>query len=260
MNNKFDVKIINNYFKDVKKYKLLSVQEEIDLCNKIKDGDKKAADLLVKSNLKFVVSVAKQYQGCGLPLEDLISEGNLGLIKSVDKFDNTVGVKFTSYAVWWIRQSILASLGENARVIRLPFNIINKINELKKELSNNADDMEIQDKLNKYENLRCTSINDMINEDGSEAHNLVSDESDSLIQDLEFNLNKVVVNKVMSELSDREKDIVKCYFGIESAHDGMTLEAIGEMYHLSKERIRQIKDKAIKKMKYGIVDYIDLVK
>lgn len=264
MNNKFDVKIINNYFKDVKKYDLLSVEEEIEICNRIKNGDKKAAEILINANLKFVVSIAKLYQGCGLPLEDLISEGNVGLMKAVGKFDNTIGVKFTSYAVWWIRQSILFSLGENARTIRLPFNIINKLNELKKELVKNSDeiDEDVLNELNRFNNLKCSSINEVINEDGDEVHNLISEDDDSLAMDFDtkFNLNKTVVSRVLSILSERERDIVKTYFGIDKEHDGSTLEHIGEKYNLSKERVRQIKEKAIKKLRYGIVDYMNLVK
>ena len=179
---------INKYFKDVKKSELLTLEKEIELAIKIQNGDKKAVDLLVESNLKFVVSIAKEYQNQGLSLSDLISEGNYGLIKAAYKFDHTKGFRFISYAVWWIRQSIIQSLNDNSRIIRLPTNVINKIYQLKQHIERFELDNEREPVYGEVLNddtdsvyfkipPNCSSLNDKINEDGDELHEIIQDSS-----------------------------------------------------------------------------------
>ena len=177
------------YFKDVRKTTLLTPDEEVDLALRIKTGDTDAVEALVQANLKFVVSIAKDYQNQGLPLADLISEGNYGLVKAASRFDHTRGFRFISYAVWWVKQSIIQSLNENARMVRLPANVINKLHSLKKEIEKFEfenerepiygeildDNMEPVDLMNYSV---CTSLNDKINEDGDELIDLISDKSD----------------------------------------------------------------------------------
>jgi len=258
----FDVEDnIGKYFKDVRKSTILTPSEEISLAERIKEGDDKAVDLLVNANLKFVISVAKEYQNQGLPLSDLISEGNYGLIKAAKRFDHEKGFRFISYAVWWIRQSILQSLNDNARMVRLPANIINKITYLNKEISkfefiNEREPVygEIFDKDKEVMDLlyfpKCLSLNETINEDGDELIELIpnNDEDDSFEID---NKVKNELQKTLSVLDEREKEIIENYFGINTDLEPMTLEAIGEKYNLTKERIRQIKEKAIRKLRHN---------
>lgn len=259
----FDVEDnIGKYFKDVRKSIILTPSEEISLAERIKEGDEKAVELLVNANLKFVISVAKEYQNQGLPLSDLISEGNYGLVKAAKRFDHEKGFRFISYAVWWIRQSILQSLNDNARMVRLPANIINKITYLNKEISkfefiNEREPVygEIFDKDKEVMDLiyypKCLSLNETINEDG--------DELIELIPNIEEEVNKMEVDtkvknelqKTLSILDEREKEIIENYFGINTELEPMTLEAIGEKYNLTKERIRQIKEKAIRKLRHN---------
>lgn len=258
----FDVEDnIGKYFKDVRKSIILTPIEEVKLAERIKQGDDKAVDLLVNANLKFVISVAKEYQNQGLPLSDLISEGNYGLIKAAKRFDHEKGFRFISYAVWWIRQSILQSLNDNARMVRLPANIINKITYLNKEISkfefiNEREPVygEIFDKDKEVMDLvyfpKCLSLNETINEDGDELIELIpnNDEDNSLEID---NKVKDELQKTLSVLDEREKEIIENYFGINTNLEPMTLEAIGEKYNLTKERIRQIKEKAIRKLRHN---------
>jgi RNA polymerase primary sigma factor len=258
----FDVEDnIGKYFKDVRKSIILTPNEEIKLAERIKEGDEKAVELLVNANLKFVISVAKEYQNQGLPLSDLISEGNYGLIKAAKRFDHEKGFRFISYAVWWIRQSILQSLNDNARMVRLPANIINKITYLNKEISkfeflNEREPVygEIFDKDKEVMDLlyfpKCLSLNETINEDGDELIELIPnlDEENQLEID---NRVKDELQKTLSVLDDREKEIIENYFGINTDFEPMTLEAIGEKYNLTKERIRQIKEKAIRKLRHN---------
>jgi RNA polymerase primary sigma factor len=259
----FDVEDnIGKYFKDVRKSIILTPSEEIRLAERIKEGDDKAVELLVNANLKFVISVAKEYQNQGLPLSDLISEGNYGLIKAAKRFDHEKGFRFISYAVWWIRQSILQSLNDNARMVRLPANIINKISYLNKEISkfefiNEREPVygEIFDKDKEVMDLiyypKCLSLNETINEDGDELIELIpnlDDEENKLEID---NKVKDELQKTLSVLDEREKEIIENYFGINTNLEPMTLEAIGEKYNLTKERIRQIKEKAIRKLRHN---------
>lgn len=261
---------VTKYFKDIKKTSLLTQEEEILLAKRIQLGDQDAIDKLVTSNLKFVISIAKEYQGQGLPLSDLINEGNYGLLKAATKFDYNKGFRFISYAVWWVKQSILESLNENARTVRLPANVINKISYLNKEIAKFEKDNErepvfgeIFDKNNEVAVLltypRCSSLNDVINEDGDEMVDLlVSDDTtnNELVIDARI---KDGLNKVLDILDERERDIIESYFGLNKEHDGMTLEAIGEKYGLTKERIRQIKFKALRKIRHNAENLYALI-
>jgi RNA polymerase primary sigma factor len=255
---------ISKYFKDVRKSELLTSEEEIKLAERILDGDEKAIDRLVNSNLKFVISVAKEYQGQGLALPDLINEGNYGLVKAATRFDHTKGFRFISYAVWWIRQSIIQSLNDNARMIRLPSNVINKISTMKKEIEKfklqNEREPIYGDLFDDEGNLidifsgpMCSSLNEAINEEGDELYLLLEDK-DALEEENFYGVDERVkdeIDKVLSSLSDREREIIECYYGINKDYDSMTLEAIGDKYNLTKERIRQIKEKAIRKIRHN---------
>lgn len=254
-------KFINNteesltkYFQEVRKKDTIDTNKEIELAKRIKAGDQKAIEELVSANLRFVIKIAKDYQNSGLPLSDLISEGNYGLITAAKRFDHTKGYKFISYAVWWIRQSILQSLNENGRMVRLPANVINKITKNKKELEKMGANFEeynheIIDIENEYPYV--LSLSSKINEDGEELIELIEDTSTErpdheLVKQDDM---KYEINQALSFLDDRERDIIECYFGLSG--ERMTLEMIGEEYNLTKERVRQIKEKAIRKLRYN---------
>lgn len=247
---------ISKYFKDVKKTVSLTPEQEVELAIKIKNGDKSAVDELVTANLKFVVSVAKDYQGQGLTLSDLINEGNYGLIKAAYRFDHTRGFKFISYAVWWIKQSIMQSLNENARIVRLPANIINKMSKLNKEFGDGCDNKnELMSDISDFDvsllnYQKTTSLNQTINEDSGEIIDLIVGDNNEETLGMSDIVKKELKN-ILSELDERERVIIESYFGINTEHDGMTLEAIGDKYGLTKERIRQIKEKAIRKLRYN---------
>jgi RNA polymerase primary sigma factor len=261
---------ISKYFKDVRKTVILTQEDEIELAKKIKNGDQKAVETLVNANLKFVVSIAKEFQGQGLPLSDLISEGNYGLIKAAHRFEHERGFRFISYAVWWVKQSIIQSLNDNARIVRLPANVINKLSYLKKEIAkfeyaNEREPVygEIFDKENEPMQLlsfpKCASLNETINEEGDELIELIAgdnQEEDLLIVDTRI---KNELNKTLETLDERERVIIECYFGINTDFEPMTLEAIGEKYSLTKERIRQIKEKAIRKLRHNAHDLYSLM-
>lgn len=253
---------IAKYFKDVRKSVILTPQEELELAIRIKNGDEKAKELLVNANLKFVVSIAKEYQGQGLSLSDLISEGNYGLIKAASRFDHDRGFRFISYAVWWVKQSIMQSLNDNARVVRLPANVINKLSKLNKELSKfeNANEREpILGEMESYDDdnhglasyQRASSLNFTINEDGDELADLIASDEIDLDEAEITEKVKIELNKTLSVLDDRERMIIESYFGVNTDCEPMTLEAIGEKYSLTKERIRQIKEKAIRKLRHN---------
>ena len=261
---------ISKYFKEVRKSKLLTAKEEIKLAKRIKNGDQKAIDELVNANLKFVVSIAKDYQGQGLSLSDLISEGNYGLIKAATKFDHKRGFRFISYAVWWVKQSIIQSLNDNARIVRLPANIINKLSFLNKEISKfeHANEREpvfgeILDKDKEIATLlsfpKCASLNDSINEDGDELIDLIPEASEDENQSIIDDRIRKELNNALSHLDEREKVIIQCYFGINTNCEPMTLEAIGEKYGLTKERIRQIKEKSIRKLRHNANGLFSLI-
>ncbi|HEX9653314.1 MAG TPA: RNA polymerase sigma factor RpoD/SigA [bacterium] len=258
---------IEKYLEEIGGFTPLPPEEEIELTRRIRKGESKALDKLVKANLRFVISVAKEYQGQGLPLQDLISEGNLGLIKAAQRFDETRGFKFISYAVWWIRQSILQALAEQSRVVRLPLNRVGAINKVGRVLerlekqygrepsmTEVADSMEMTD----YEvadvmktSARHLSLDEPFKED--EGNNLLdvleSDKyappDDSLMQES----LKEEIDKVLVTLKPREAEIIRLYFGLEGDRP-LTLEEIGEHFQLTRERVRQIKEKALRRMRH----------
>ena len=255
---------ISNYLKEVRKIDLISLEEEVELAKKISEGDKKALDKLVNANLRFVISIAKEYQGQGVPLVDLISEGNYGLIKAATKFDHTKGFRFISYAVWWVKQSILQSLSDNSRTVRLPVNIVNQLIKVKKELlqfeqENEREATDVDMDLSVLLHPTCGSLNDKINEDGDEILDLVSDDSFRK-PDEDFygdDILKSELEKTFSVLNEREKEIINMYFGIDG--QPMTLEQIGDEFNLTKERIRQIKEKALRKLKNNCISLFDFI-
>lgn len=255
--------IISRYFKDNKKPITLTPEQERDLAIRIQNGDKKAIDELVKANLKFVVTIAKEYINQGLPLTDLISEGNYGLIKAAHKFDVNKGFKFISYAVWWIRQSILFSLNENSRIIRLPTNVINKIQHLKLDVEKFEQEYQREPMYNEVLNsngdslIRVSNVslclNDNINDEGEELYNILEDKTlnhDDDYYDINYEV-KTELEELLDSLEERERKIIECYFGLNTDSEPMTLEVIGEMFNLSRERVRQIKHKALRKLRHN---------
>ena len=247
---------LSKYFKDINKTSLLTVEEETELATRIQNGDAEAIDKLVESNLKFVISVAKEFQGLGLPLTDLISEGNLGLMKAATRFDPTRGFRFISYAVYWIKQSIMQSLNENSRMIRLPANIIHKISQLTKENSTelSENDEEVYP--------TCVSLNTTFGEySGYELGDMIADDDVDNLDVLEYETERLkrAVNNTLNCLDERERGIIECYFGLNTHCEPMTLEAIGDRYDLTKERIRQIKEKAIRRLRHNNVELYSLI-
>jgi RNA polymerase primary sigma factor len=264
---------ISKYLKDVRKIDMISAEEEAVLAEKVAEGDPIATEKLVSSNLRFVISVAKEYQNQGLPLSDLISEGNLGLIKAAAKFDPTRGFRFISYAVWWVKQSIIQSLNDNARTVRLPVNVTNNVSKLKKEMAKfeqehgrkaTSNDILTDNKGNILDmsillHPTCGSLNEKINEDGDEVMDVIADDSfnrpDEDIYTDEVLKNEL--NETLSVLSERERKIIEMYFGMDGS--SMTLEQIGDEYGLTKERIRQIKEKALRKLKNNCDNLFDFM-
>ena len=255
---------ISLYFKDIKPYDLVNAEEELALAKRIKDhDDEKATEKLVMANLRFVISIAKDYQNQGMPLCDLISDGNYGLIKAAKRFDYTKGFKFISYAVHWIKQSILQSLYENTRTMRLPINIINDLMKAKREIDafeNKFGRKPYEHEVKRIKYPTCGSLNDVINEEGDELVNVVMNpnsdnpEYDNITED---GLKQDLVD-TLAILDDRERLIVDSYYGITG--ESMTLEMIGDEVNLTKERVRQIKEKALRKLRNGshrLFDYVD---
>lgn len=251
---------VSMYLKDVRKHDVLTVDEELEIAKKIAEGDEKSIEKLVSSNLRFVISIAKEYQNQGVPFADLVSEGNYGLITAAKRFDHTKGYRFISYAVWWVKQAILQSLNDNSRTVRLPANMINKLAKIKKEIEKFEMENERSPSLNEVEQVhvpKVSSLNVLVNDDGDELGSLIEDDifgRPDDITDKEHTLKKHL-EKAMSSLSDRERDIVNCYFGIYG--EPMTLEAIGDEFDLTKERIRQIKESAIRKIRNNVGDIFD---
>jgi len=259
---------VDKYLKDVSKYNLITSEEEIELAKRIKKGDQIAVEKLVRSNLRFVISVAKQYQNMGLEFEDLISEGNIGLVKAAHKFDETKGFKFISYAVWWIRQSILKAIGEKSRIVYLPLNKINSITKIKKaiillekELNREPTISEISEftkiKKNEIEDYfkyssRHISMDNPINEQGDNLYDIFENPTSKRPDDnLILDSIKMNIKTVLSSLSDREAFILEKHFGLNN-EPPMSLEDIAELLGLTKERIRQIKQKSLQKIKYSM--------
>ncbi len=257
---------LDKYLQEIARVDLLSPEEEVELARQIKKGDAKSLTKLIKSNLRFVVSVSKQYQNQGLSLPDLINEGNLGLIKAAQRFDETKGFKFISYAVWWIRQSILQALAEQARIVRLPLNkigSINKINQAFNKLEQVYERQPTSDEIaheleiapqdvkeamrtsNKHISMDAP-LND--EDDGTLYDILLVDETPIPDKALIHESLRVEIERTLSTLTRREADIIKLYYGL-SGKQAQTLEEIGEEFTLTRERVRQIKEKAIKRLK-----------
>lgn len=258
---------LEKYLQEIGHQDLLTADDEVELAQQIKKGDRKALERLTKANLRFVVSVAKQYQNKGLSLPDLINEGNLGLIKAAERYDETRGFKFISYAVWWIRQSILQAIAEQSRIVRLPLNQVGSVNRIAREL-------------NKFEqeNERKPSVEEMADridlpeekiaeamkinthhvsmdapfadgEDNSLLDFLPNTDSPSTDNVLDQESLRTEIGRVLDVLNDREQKVIKAFFGI--GMQEMTLEEIGDKYNLTRERVRQIKEKAIRRLRYN---------
>jgi RNA polymerase primary sigma factor len=257
---------LDKYLQEIGKEELISVEEEVELAQRIKKGDRAALEKLTKANLRFVVSVAKQYQNQGLSLPDLINEGNLGLIKAAQRYDETRGFKFISYGVWWIRQSILQALAEQARIVRLPLNKIGSITRINKTFSRleqefqrepTADEVafmletspEIVEDALKVSSHHISMDAPIHDEEGNNMYDVLLNE-DSLSPDkglMNVSLCKEI-ERTLSTLGEREADVIRYYFGL-SGHHQHTLEEIGDEFGLTRERVRQIKEKTIKKMR-----------
>lgn len=258
---------LDKYLQEIGKVDLITADIEVELAQRIKAGDERALDKLVKANLRFVVSVAKQYQNQGLTLPDLINEGNLGLIKAAKRFDETRGFKFISYAVWWIRQSILQALAEQSRIVRLPLNkigSINKINKMFARLEQENERPPSPEEIAKELDMTISDVKESIKNSGrhvsmdapliqGEDSNLYdvlrSGESPIPDKNLLHESLKVEILRALETLTPREADVVLLYFGLGEQHP-MTLEEIGETFDLTRERVRQIKEKAIRRLKH----------
>jgi RNA polymerase primary sigma factor len=258
---------LDKYLQEIGKVDLLTPDEEVDLARKIRDGDLLALERLTKANLRFVVSVAKQYQNQGLSLGDLINEGNLGLIKAAQRFDETRGFKFISYAVWWIRQSILQALAEQSRIVRLPLNRVGSLNKISKTFSELEQKFEREpspEELAEVLEVSTAEVVDTLKISGRHVSMdapFVQGEENSLLDVLENDgedkpdsglVNESLrkeVQRALSTLTQREADVVTLYFGLNGEH-AMTLEEIGEKFNLTRERVRQIKEKAIRRLRH----------
>jgi len=258
---------LDKYLQEIGKVDLITADMEVELAQRIKAGDQIALEKLTKANLRFVVSVAKQYQNQGLTLPDLINEGNLGLIKAAKRFDETRGFKFISYAVWWIRQSILQALAEQSRIVRLPLNKIGSINKINKTFARLEQENErppSAEEIAKELDMTVTDVKESMKNSGrhvsmdaplieGEDSNLYdvlnSGESPNPDKSLLHESLKVEILRALETLTPREADVVKLYFGLGDAHP-MTLEEIGETFDLTRERVRQIKEKAILRLKH----------
>ena len=258
---------LDKYLQEIGKEELISVEEEVELAQRIRKGDQEALEKLTKANLRFVVSVAKQYQNQGLSLPDLINEGNLGLIKAAEKFDETRGFKFISYAVWWIRQSILQALAEQSRIVRLPLNQVGSLNKINKafarfeqehERTPSAEELANELELPKEkvtDTLRVAGRHISVDapfadgEDNSLLDVLVNPDSPNADRGLINESLATEVDRALETLTERERDIIRYFFGIGCSE--MTLEEIGEKFDLTRERVRQIKEKAIRRLRHS---------
>ena len=256
---------LDKYLQEIGREELVSVDEEVELARRIHDGDRKALERLVKANLRFVVSVAKQYQNQGLSLPDLINEGNVGLIKAAEKFDETRGFKFISYAVWWIRQSILQAIAEQSRMVRLPLNQIGSVNKINKELNKFEQEFERRpsaEEISERTDMPQDKINDVLTAgshhvsvdapftDGEEntlLDTMASNDSTMADKELVAESLRTEINEILKCLSEKERNTLKAFFGINM--NEMTLDEIGTKYGLTRERVRQIKEKAIRQLR-----------
>lgn len=258
---------LDKYLQEIGKVDLLTPDEEVTLAKRIREGDQMALEKLTKANLRFVVSVAKQYQNQGLSLGDLINEGNLGLIKAAQRFDETRGFKFISYAVWWIRQSILQALAEQSRIVRLPLNRVGSLNKISKTFSELEQKYEREpspDELAEVLEVSTSEVVDTMKISGRHVSMdapFVQGEENSLLDVLENDMEETPdsglindslrkeVQRALSTLTTREADVISIYFGLNGEHS-MTLEEIGEKFNLTRERVRQIKEKAIRRLRH----------
>lgn len=259
---------LDKYLQEIGREELITAEEEVILAKKIKDGDQRALEKLTRANLRFVVSVAKQYQNQGLSLPDLINEGNLGLIKAARRFDETRGFKFISYAVWWIRQSILQALAEQSRIVRLPLNQVGSLNKINKAYSKLEQEFEREpsaEELADILDLPIDKVSDTMKVSGRHVSMdapFANGEESSLL-DVLVNLDSPKadnglmneslsreIDRALSTLTERERDVVKLFFGIGLNH-GLTLEEIGDKFDLTRERVRQIKEKAIRRLRHS---------
>ena len=258
---------LDKYLQEIGKEDLITVEEEVELAQRIRKGDQRALEKLTRANLRFVVSVAKQYQNQGLSLPDLINEGNLGLIKAAEKFDETRGFKFISYAVWWIRQSILRALAEQSRIVRLPLNQVGSLNKINKAFSRFEQEHERRpspEELAETLDLPAEKVADTLRvsgrhisvdapfvegEDNSLLDVLVNDDSPVADKTLINESLSTEVERALATLTERERDIIRLFFGINCQE--MTLEEIGEKFGLTRERVRQIREKAISRLRHS---------
>ena len=258
---------LDKYLQEIGHEELITVEEEVELAQRIRKGDRKALEKLTKANLRFVVSVAKQYQNKGLSLPDLINEGNLGLIKAAEKFDETRGFKFISYAVWWIRQSILQAIAEQSRIVRLPLNqvgSVNKINKIANRFEQEHERRPSADEIGDFVDLPEDKIEDALKVSArhvsmdapfsdSEENSLLDilPNNDSPDTDFELVMESLrnEINRALLTLNERERHIIEAFFGINQPE--MTLEEIGEKFGLTRERVRQIKEKAIRRLRHN---------
>jgi RNA polymerase primary sigma factor len=258
---------LDKYLQEIGKVDLLTPDEEVDLAKRIRSGDQLALEKLTKANLRFVVSVAKQYQNQGLTLGDLINEGNLGLIKAAQRFDETRGFKFISYAVWWIRQSILQALAEQSRIVRLPLNRVGSLNKISKTFSELEQKYEREPSPDELADVLEVTTNEVVDtmkisgrhvsmdapfvqgEENSLLDVLENDSEDTPDSSLMNDSLRREVQRALSTLTQREADVITLYFGLNGEHS-MTLEEIGERFNLTRERVRQIKEKAIRRLRH----------
>lgn len=258
---------LDKYLQEIGHEELLSTDEEVELAQRIRKGDKRALERLTKANLRFVVSVAKQYQNQGLSLPDLINEGNVGLIKAAEKFDETRGFKFISYAVWWIRQSILQAIAEQSRLVRLPLNQVSSVNKITRELNKFEQEHErkpsvdeIAERVDLPEdkiadamkaNSRHVSMDAPI-ADGEDSSmiDFLSGDSSNTDRELAIESLKAEVSRILKLLTDKEQKVLRAFFGIDGSPE-MTLDEIGEKYNLTRERVRQIKEKALRRLRHN---------
>jgi len=259
---------LDKYLQEIGKVDLLTPDEEVDLAKRIREGDQRALEKLTKANLRFVVSVAKQYQNQGLSLGDLINEGNLGLIKAAQRFDETRGFKFISYAVWWIRQSILQALAEQSRIVRLPLNRVGSLNKITKTYGELEQKLEREPSPEELAEALDTTTSEVVDtlkiagrhvsvdapfvpgEENSLLDVLENDGENAPDQELNNESLRREVSRAISTLTQRESEVITSYFGLKGEHP-MTLEEIGEKFSLTRERVRQIKEKAIRRLRHA---------
>ena len=258
---------LDKYLQEIGHEELLTTDQEVELAQRIRKGDKRALERLTKANLRFVVSVAKQYQNQGLSLPDLINEGNVGLIKAAEKFDETRGFKFISYAVWWIRQSILQAIAEQSRLVRLPLNQVGSVNKITRELNKFEQEHErkpsvdeIAERVDLPEDKIAAAVKatsppvsmDAPIADGEDSSmiDFLAGDSSNTDRELAIESLKAEVSRILKLLTDKEQKVLRAFFGIDGSPE-MTLDEIGEKYNLTRERVRQIKEKALRRLRHN---------